>query len=71
MHQTTLFFLPPIGAICSDHKTNCMKILDKEMNKNPSDVHGYTALHVAAEYGRTEIFKYIMDMLDIKVCIMT
>ena len=48
-----------------------MRILDKEKNKNPSDVHGYTALHVAAEYGRTEIFKHIMDMVDIKVCTMT
>ena len=44
----------------------CQNILDRVLNKNPEDIIGSTALHLAAQKGRIKIFQMIMARIENK-----
>ena len=55
-----------LEAIKKNDKETCQKILNEALDKNPKDVFGRTALHDCVNLGKTEIFKMIMDKVEIK-----
>ena len=41
-------------------------ILDRVEDKNPKDINGITPLHLAAKFGRADLFKAILDEVEDK-----
>ena len=51
-----------LHAVSKGHFEICKLLIEHTDDPNPhDDIYRDTALHIAAEYGETEIFKFIME----------
>ena len=48
-------FEPVIQTICYGHVKMALFIIERLVDKNPEAKNGWTALHIAAKYGRVEV----------------